>query len=134
MGWIERLLRSDQGLFGRPQHVPKDGGMAFRAGLIQDSQERERRRASADDQDIRVNSTWLWTGDRWRKWSTVWKTYDEVDQTTVPTPLLDLLGEHGVTPAAGDRFRFVDGAWRVLDPGESDDLPDPPPGSRPQGV
>lgn len=123
MGWLDRLLSSgsdDDDVSVRP-----DAGMGFRAGIMREAVERETRLAETADIPRRVNSTWQWTGDRWKKWSTVWKSYDDVDQTTVPTPLLDLLGEHGVTPTAGDRFRFVDGAWQALDPGDPDVLPPP---------
>ena len=47
--------------------------------------------------------------------------------------LLDLLGEHGITPAAGDRFRFGEGEWRALDPGAPDDLPAPGPDASEDG-
>ena len=96
--------------------------MEFRAEIMREARERDRE-AALTALPRRVNSTWLWTGDRWKKWSTVWMTYDDVDQTEVPTPLLDLLGEHGVTPTAGDRFRFVDDEWSLLDPGDPDQLP-----------
>ncbi|WP_436795509.1 hypothetical protein [Actinospongicola halichondriae] len=120
MGFLDRLLRS--GAADDDVVVRHDAGMEFRAGILREARDREERR-KATELPRRVNSTWMWTGDRWQKWSTVWKTYDEIDQTDVPTPLLDLLGEHGITPTAGDRFRWIDDEWKALDPGESDQLP-----------
>ena len=124
MGWLDRLLSGSRG-YGDEVVTRPDAGMEFRAGIRREALEREQRMAETADLPRRVNSTWQWTGDRWKKWSTVWKSYDDVDQTSVPTPLLDLLGEHGVTPTAGDRFRFVDGEWHALDPGDPDVLPEP---------
>lgn len=121
MGWLDRVLRRG---FGDEPFTPKDTGMGFRVGIMREAHERETRQHEAAEIARRVNSTWLWTGDRWQRWSTVWKTYEDLDQTDVPTPLLDLLGENGITPAAGDRFRFVDDEWRALDPGAPDELPD----------
>ncbi len=102
MGWLDRLLSGSSGYDDDVVTRP-DAGMEFRAGIMRDAQAREKRRQQNADIPRRVNSTWLWTGDRWQKWSTVWKSYEDLDQTEVPTPLLDLLGEHGITPATHPR-------------------------------
>ncbi len=121
MGFLDRFLRA--GSDDDDVVVRSDAGMEFRAEIMREARDQEERRAATEPPG-RVNSTWLWTGDRWQKWSTVWKTYDEIDQTDVPTPLLDLLGAQGITPTAGDRFRWIDNEWTLLDPGASDVLPD----------
>lgn len=140
MGLIDRLLNDTfnrSGGWGRgwrsSSAADGDGGMEARVSIIAESFEREERMRELYATPLRANSTWLWTGDRWKKWSTVWKDYDEVEETDVPTPLLDLLGAHGVTPTAGDRFRFVDGEWTLLDPGAPDELPPEPDGETDAG-
>ena len=122
MGWLERLLRLDGSATHHVGDVPGDGGMAFRSSLLQDAQERERRRR-LDEAPLRVNSTWRWTGDRWQQWSTLWQDYSDVGEADVPSTLLDELSTAGVVPVAGDRFRWDDGDWVALDPGAPDVLP-----------